>query len=66
MGFTETISSIVEKVQHEVHGFYFQDERGPGTVLISLFHLVHDHEGADIISIVVLTCQWLLNPDRFL
>lgn len=31
MGFTETISSIVEKVQQEVHGFYFQDERGPGT-----------------------------------
>jgi hypothetical protein len=26
----DSTSSIVEKVQQEVHGFYFQDEQGPG------------------------------------
>lgn len=33
-------SSAVEKAQQEVHGFYFQDERGPGkfrTIWFSYF-----------------------------
>jgi hypothetical protein len=29
-GQCDTIPSIVQKVQEEVHGFYFQDDQGPG------------------------------------
>ena len=65
MGFTETISSIVEKVQQEVHGFYFQDERGPGTTSISIFNrtiIIREQ----IYYIIVALRNFILNPDRFM